>query len=260
MGCWESGEAISVLYIDGEMPAESVQERTRALAGENELDRLSVINHEMAFDHTGKVLSLADPRAQEALIGHCTGRGIELLVLDNLSCLFPGVGENDNDEWGKVLPWLLALRRAGIAVVIVHHAGRNGAMRGGSKREDAAAWIVSLDDSKDLPSEKEGAKFISRFTKNRHAPQDPPAIEWTFAPGANGKIDVQWKEASTLEVLRQWVADGMGSCEDLAREMNISKGQVSKLAAKGINAGWLRKDGREYALVEERSDGKRGAG
>jgi hypothetical protein len=31
--------------------------------------------------------------------------------------------------------------------------------------------------------------------------------------------------------------------------MQISTGQISKLAKKGIKAGWLKKDGREYALT-----------
>ncbi len=40
-----------------------------------------------------------------------------------------------------MLPWLLDLRRRKIAVVIVHHAGRSGEMRGTSKREDNVFWI-----------------------------------------------------------------------------------------------------------------------
>jgi hypothetical protein len=31
--------------------------------------------------------------------------------------------------------------------------------------------------------------------------------------------------------------------------MHIFKGQVSKLAKRGMAEGWLKKDGREYALT-----------
>lgn len=31
--------------------------------------------------------------------------------------------------------------------------------------------------------------------------------------------------------------------------MGLSKGQVSKLAKQGMTAGWLKKDGRDYALT-----------
>ena len=39
------------------------------------------------------------------------------------------------------------------------------------------------------------------------------------------------------------------SLVDIAAEMEISKGQASKLAARAIKERWLTKEGREYALV-----------
>ena len=71
------------------------------------------------------------------------------MFLDNLSCLFSGIKENDADAWELVLPWLLEMRRNRIAVIIVAHAGRNGYMRGTSRREDAAFWIIQLTEAKD---------------------------------------------------------------------------------------------------------------
>jgi transposase-like protein len=52
-----------------------------------------------------------------------------------------------------------------------------------------------------------------------------------------------------MDVFLQWVADGLTSAEDIAREMGVSKGTVSKWARKAIEAGKLKKNGREYALV-----------
>jgi putative DNA primase/helicase len=72
----------------------------------------------------------------------CRDKGIKVLVLDNLGCLFCGVGENDADQWEKILPWLLELRRHGISVIIVHHSGHDPTrMRGTVKREDSAALL-----------------------------------------------------------------------------------------------------------------------
>ena len=36
---------------------------------------------------------------------------------------------------------------------------------------------------------------------------------------------------------------------EIAEEMNISKGQVSKMAKRGITTGWLRNDGHDYVLT-----------
>jgi DNA-binding NarL/FixJ family response regulator len=57
------------------------------------------------------------------------------------------------------------------------------------------------------------------------------------------------REASRIEVFRQLVEDGLTSAEDIAREMDVSKGTVSKLAKRAMKEGWLKKQGRKYALA-----------
>ena len=156
---------------------------------------------------------------------------MRVLFLDNLSTLFSGVAENDNDAWEAVLPWLLHLRKLNVAVVIIAHAGRNGQMRGASRREDSAAWVLRLDDALDAATVKRGAKFVSTFTKpSRHTAADMPAYEWEFSPDkATGRCEVTFREASGLEVFLQWLRDGLDSCGDIADAMNASKGTLSKL-------------------------------
>ena len=45
------------------------------------------------------------------------------------------------------------------------------------------------------------------------------------------------------------MADGLTGAEDIAHEMGVSKGTISKLAKKAMEAGKLKKEGREYKLV-----------
>ncbi len=143
-GPWTAEKPWPVLYVDGEMPAEETQRRIVALGGAGE--NLLWLHHEIVFERTGKTLNLADAAAQQELTALMQARGVRVLVLDNLSCLFSGMKENDADSWELVLPWLLQLRRLKIAVVIVAHAGRSGQnMRGTSRREDAAFWVLKLE-------------------------------------------------------------------------------------------------------------------
>jgi hypothetical protein len=44
--------------------------------------------------------------------------------------------ENDADSWTPMQNWLLAQRRAGKSVLVIHHSGKSGAQRGTSRRED----------------------------------------------------------------------------------------------------------------------------
>ena len=160
--------------------------------------------------------------------------------------------ENDAFEWEQVNNWLLQFRRHKIAVILVHHAGRNGEARGTSKREDAAFWVLALDDAKKHSDDKRGARFISRFTKpSRNTQEDVPAYEWHVMSDLDGaQITVTHKQAQTLDVFRKCIEEGVTECSQLAEELRVSKGTISKWATKAIRDGWLRKNGREYALID----------
>jgi hypothetical protein len=246
-GPWKVHDHAPVLYVDGEMPCRSLEQRIVGMGAD---DDLVILNHESLFHLTGKVLNLTDPKIQKAITRLCLEKGIKVMILDNLSCLFSGMKENDADAWESVLPWLLELRRNRIGVVIVAHSGRNGNMRGTSRREDAAFFVIRLDEVADKGANlKEGAKFIARFTKDRNSQTEQPAIEWTFQTGQDGMTSITTKEADGMAVLIEWVKDGLTSAEDIAREMGVSKGTISKMAKRAMEAGRLRKEGRGYALA-----------
>jgi hypothetical protein len=246
-GPWKVHGNAPVLYMDGEMPCQSLQERLEGLGGD---DDLIVLNHESLFHLTGRVLNLTDRKVQQAITRLCLEKGIKVLILDNLSCLFSGMKENDADSWETVLPWLLELRRNRIAVVIVAHSGRNGNMRGTSRREDSAFSVIRLDEVADKGAIlKDGARFISRFTKDRNSQSEQPAYEWKFQTGQDGKTIITTKEADGMAVLVEWVRDGLTTPTDIGKEMGLSTGQVSKMAKRAMDAGLLKKDGRGYAIV-----------
>ena len=246
-GPWKSHVCWPVLYVDGEMYFEDDKSRILGLNDGASPENLHVLNHEVLFQRQEIILNLADVSYQLAITELCLDRGIRVLILDNLSCLFSGVSENDPDDWEQVLPWLLRLRRQRIAVVVVHHAGRNLQLRGHSKREDPAAWMVRLD-SKD--KDGEGARFISRFTKIR-GQKLAYDFDWHYQPLGDSQVQVTYKKADQAEVVLQWVRDGLESASDIADEMGITKGTVSKLASKLIDAGKLQRTGRLYALADE---------
>jgi len=247
---WNVHKPRRVLYVDGEMSLDSIRERDTALSTAP-TDGMFYLQHEALFHLTGQVLNLTNPIIQAALLEQCLRDKLEVLLLDNLSCLFTGIKENDADAWEKVLPWLLELRRNRISVIFIAHAGRNGFMRGTSRREDAAFWIIQLAEAKDAGEVQNGAQFVARFVKNRNATEaECPPLEWHFSlPKGETRARVSWKKMSTMQIFRQWIEDGMNSASDIAEEMCISKGQVSKMAKRAIAEGWLKKDGRDYALT-----------
>jgi hypothetical protein len=249
LGDWKGPEAVKVLYVDGEMPADLMRQRIEGLAASNE--NFLFLNHEILFGRTGKVLNIAKRDVQEAITECCVISGVKVLFLDNLSTLASGMKENEADSWELVNPWLLDLRRRKLAVVIIHHAGRSGEMRGTSKREDNVFWIIALDDAKETAEDKRGARFVSRFTKpSRNTQEDVPAYEWHFITELNGEVSISHKLAQTMDVFLGLIGDGVNDCAAIAEEMKISKASVSRMAKKAEVGGKIIIKSRRYFLEE----------
>lgn len=246
VGPWAIHGKSKILYLDGEMPAAEIKRRDFGLG--DPTDNLVYINHEILFERTGKVMNLADPEFQEATLATCKSKGFNMLFLDNLSTLASGIDENKTIDWELIQPWLLRLRRARITVVFIHHAGRNNEMRGVSKREDPASWILRLDEANDA-SDSKGAHFISRFTKWRNAIREPMGYSWTYMPGAHGKINVHIAPSTPMDMFRSLIENGLDTCSMIAEEMGVTAGYVSRLATQAENQGWLDKSGRKYKIA-----------
>lgn len=140
--------------------------------------------------------------------------------------LFSGTAENDIDARETVLPWLLHFRKLHIALVIVHHAGRNGQMRGASRCEDSAAWVLRRDDALDVATVKHGAKFVTTFTKpSRPTPSEMLSFAREFSPDPT-----------------------TGRCKT-AEAISAKKGTVSKLAKRAEAAGRIAITHLKYRLL-----------
>jgi DNA replication protein DnaC len=249
LGDWQAHAPVKVLYIDSEMPPDLMRERCDGLGTAS---KLRLINHDILFERTGKVLNIANREIQEAITKRCVNTGVKVLFIDNLSTAAFGMRENEADSWELVVPWLLELRRRKIAVVIIHHAGRSGEMRGTSKREDSVFWIIALDDMKKNADDKRGARFVSHFTKpSRNTQEEVPAYEWHFVTEPSGEVTISHRPAQTLDVFRSILEAGVTEPAEIAQEMKVPKYVVSRLAKKAADAGWLAKEKRGgYKLLE----------
>ena len=237
LGVWGAGDqACGVLYVDGEMPLELTQYRSRGLdlgAG-----NLTYLHHEVLFDKLGSSLNVGLSTHREALTNLMVGQGFDCLILDNLSSLACGVDENKGNEYEPIGQWLLELRRRKITVIVVHHAGRNGFMRGHSKREDACSWILELRDAK--TDEEPGAKFVGHFAKPSRNTGDPmPDLLWHFTSDDDGRTQIQCELAQVTEYEKfiQHVIDGVERQVDIAELMGKTKGTICKWTSKALKEG-----------------------
>ena len=162
---WTAARARKVLHIDGEMPASELRQRFKqcmdGMDVKPEPGMLQVLSSDLIDTGIGNFASAKVQAELEPLL-----EGVGLLVLDNLSSLTTVIRDNDAESWNPIQEWLLRLRRRGVSVLIVHHAGKGGQQRGTSHREDVLDTSISLRRPSDyLPTE--GARFEVHFEKSR---------------------------------------------------------------------------------------------
>ena len=146
---WEAPRPRRVLCLDGEMPAGVMQERFAATAAASAAeppspDLLRIITPDVQSEI---MPNLATPEGREA-VEEWLCDGVDLLVIDNISTLCRVGKENESESWEPIQTWLLELRRRGIAVLLVHHAGKGGAQRGTSRREDILDTVLDSETSR----------------------------------------------------------------------------------------------------------------
>lgn len=164
--------------------------------------------------------------------------------------------ENGNDDWEQMLDWLLSLRRRKITVIIIHHAGRNGLMRGASRREDHADWVLSLkDDTKD--DEAHGKGIVSTFTKARGcAPNATLPLRWTLDV-AEGKLTHTCQRFAGIDALLAVIREGIDTATLCAEAIGATPQSVSRYAKKLEGQGFITIEARKYrpCSVKDASNG-----
>ncbi|ANP44464.1 AAA family ATPase [Candidatus Viadribacter manganicus] len=223
---WQAPKPKPVLYVDGEMPAGALQERlARNVAANDPKDAANENFALLAADHCEFGLpDLATPEGQAAL--RPTLEPFALIVFDNLSSLCRSGRENEAESWAPMQAWALELRRAGKAVLFIHHTGKGGAQRGTSKREDVLDSVLLLKRPEDYDA-SQGARFIGQFDKARGF-YGPDAESFEAALGADGAWAVKGVTADRDAEVREMLEQGF-SADDIARDLSIHRSTVFRI-------------------------------
>lgn len=246
---WKAIKPRRVLYIDGEMPAASMQDRLKGLVASNDVDfdpdYFKLITPDL---QTGAMPDLATADGQDA-IDAIMGE-TELIVIDNLSCLARSGGrENDAESWLPIQPWALRQRQQGRSVLFLHHSGKGGAQRGTSKREDILDTVLTLKRPAEY-NPADGAVFEVHFEKTRdmHG-DDAEPFEARLQTDALGQSAWTYStvEDSTFDRVVSLANEGL-SQKEIAEELAINKSTVSRHYRRGTDAGLIQKGAKHDAF------------
>lgn len=121
--------------------------------------------------------------------------------------------------------------------MFIHHAGKSGAQRGTSKREDILDTVILLKHSNDYEASA-GACFEIYFEKSRGMYGE------SVNPISCQLIEGSWHyalvEESNYQKAIELFNEGLKQ-RDIAEELSLSPGQISKLITKAKQLGKITK-------------------
>jgi len=224
---WPIRRPTGVLYVEGEMAVDELRDRARLMAGGAEPACLSFLSSELAYSRLDRDLTLMSAQARQEIEDVLQARpALRILVLDNISCLFPGISENNKQDWEPINAWLIRLRHRGLTVILGHHAAKNSQQRGTSSREDPLNTVLALSYPPGYRQE-EGCHFFLRFEKSRGVKgPDVEGLDVRFDETPDGPgWTYQALEAVRAERLKLMLADGVPP-RIIAEELGVSASYV----------------------------------
>lgn len=197
---WTAPGKGKVLYVDGELPARTLQDRLVLIVNSFEDEPLDdgfqILTPDLQPD--GIMPNLSTTEGQAEIDKHANNA--DLIIVDNLSCLARSGKENEGESWLPIQAWALRHRAKGRSILFVHHSGKNGQQRGASRREDVLDVVMVLKRPEGYLAD-EGARFDLLFEKSRNLTgedvtplsvalqSDKTKITWKWSPAENAIVD-----------------------------------------------------------------------
>jgi hypothetical protein len=252
-GCWTVPKPRRVLFVDGEMPAADLKANIAKL-DQKPPEMFTLLLSQMLHEKGLPRLNLNDKASQDIVMGRIDDAKPDVVIFDNLSSLCAGRDENDNSQLDGFLSWLVELRHRGLAVILVHHLGKDHQRgpRGASRIEDLLDTSIQLEEIKG----HEGAAFKITFIKTRGEKPSPQCLSVRLrSSGNDGLLYWDYVDDATngnghlldnVDVaILGCVQNGITSPTEIAVKIGKGKdykGSVSKKIDKLVKHGHLSDD------------------
>ena len=231
---WKASKPAGVLYLDGEMPANVMQERLAEIVKASPYKLKAPLKLVTSDLQEHGMPDLGTIKGQEDINQLITDE-IKLIIVDNLSCLVRTGKENEGDSWQPVQTWALGLRSRGLSVLFMHHSSKTGGQRGTSRREDVLDTVINLRRPPDYNPEL-GAVFEVHYEKSRGV-HGKDAAPFETALKTDERGNQIWLTRSldlcTYDKVVSLAAEGL-SQKEIADELSLNKSTVSRHYRKAV--------------------------
>jgi hypothetical protein len=178
---WPVTRAYRVLYLYGEMHGGEIRKRWKEIAAGHKMevpedDQLGFVSKEFqrikraprhAYDWRPSIASPTDRHIVEDWVA----RGYHLLVLDNVSTLWPASQERVSDREAFLKDWFMDLNQNGTSVISLTHSGKGGDFLGDSSQIHILDSVLKLRRPGDYRREEQLRAEV-KIEKLRHECKD----------------------------------------------------------------------------------------
>ena len=187
---WQARRPCRVLYIDGEMSGRLLKARLL----DEERRTGTTPQHFYALSHEDlKLRPLNTPEGQTWLLAFIKKiGGLDLVVFDNIMCLTLG-DQKDGEVWRNTLPLALALTKASVGQIWIHHTGHDESRAYGDKSREWQMDTVGHLDRVERPDTD--VSFMLSFKAK--ARERTPATRFDFQDVKIALVNDQWEHEAT---------------------------------------------------------------
>jgi hypothetical protein len=248
-------QGVKVCLVDGEMIEADIAERTRVLCHalgigleqKNEGDptcsrsfgdvaalRDNIqVYAKAAQDHRAEFVDLANREWINRVITFAKEQSIEVVIFDNLATLSPTLeDENSAVSWSPMNDMIVALKREKIAVILVHHAGKNGSYRGSTNIFTTLETVVKLEKP-ESPQDQGDACFGVTIEKSRN--HGLIEIDGRMLRLKENRWSLEIDEFSMASIVVERIRSlRYVNQNEVGDALRLSQGHVSKIRAKAV--------------------------
>jgi RecA-family ATPase len=157
---WQGRRPATVMYLDGEMPAETFKERMQLIAAQYGAD-LPLYGYCRDALSAGEMPPLNTPEGQRWLMQEIELVEPDIAVFDSIMCLIAGLLKEE-DSWEPVKPLIRWLSSKRVAQIWINHTGHDASRSYGTKSKE---W--EFDTVIKLTREQSGDSVRLEFPKAR---------------------------------------------------------------------------------------------
>jgi hypothetical protein len=270
-------EPRTVLYVDGEMARDLIQDRIRDL--HRRLGKPSLANfHMLCREDFPVMLGLNTPAGQKFILDKIDEINPSVIFFDSRMCLLSG-DMRDEEAWTNTMPLVLELTRRQIAQIWLDHTGHDATHIYGTKTKEWQMDLVILIEDANEKGEAD-VKIKINFIKARRR---RPNTREDFTPGTITLRDDEWtwepqgtcKKTATgqpigkvrpgrvpfydilLTVINEHPGDGPGRTQlkiwqDECRRLGRDDGDFRRAKSELLDAHWIAIDGEFVTDMKNR--------